>query len=80
MKQVNMLEAKTDLSKLVKMLETKQEDVIYLARNGTAVAQMTLIPKNQEIQRIGIAEGKFKVPEAFDEWDKEIEEMFGGKI
>ena len=34
--QVNMLEAKTDLSKLVRMLETKEEDVIYLARNGTA--------------------------------------------
>ena len=80
MTQVNMFEAKTDLSKLEKMLETKQEDVIYLARNGTAVAQMTLIPKKQEVKRIGIAEGKFKVPEMFDEWDKEIEEMFGGEI
>ena len=46
MTQVNMLEAKTDLSKLVRMLETKEEDVIYLARNGTAVVQMTLIPKS----------------------------------
>ena len=45
MTQINMLEAKTDLSALVKMLETKQEDVIYLARNGKAVVQMTLIPK-----------------------------------
>ncbi len=80
MTQVNMFEAKTDLSKLIKMLETKQEDVIYLARNGTAVAQITLIPKKQGIKRIGVAEGKFKVPEMFDEWDKEIEEMFGGEI
>lgn len=80
MTQVNMLEAKTDLSKLVRMLETEQEDVIYLARNGTAVAQMTLIPKNTGKKRIGVAEGKFKVPEAFDEWDKEVEEMFGGGI
>ena len=47
MTQINMLEAKTDLSALVKMLETKQEDVIYLARNGKAVVQMTLIPKKQ---------------------------------
>lgn len=80
MTQVNMFEAKTDLSKLIKMLETKQEDVIYLARNGTAVAQITLIPKNQGINRIGVAEGKFKVPEMFDKWDKEVEEMFGGEI
>lgn len=80
MTQVNMFEAKTDLSKLIKMLETKQEDVIYLARNGTAVAQITLIPKKEGIKRIGAAEGKFKVPEMFDEWDKEVEEMFGGEI
>ncbi len=80
MTQVNMLEAKTDLSKLVRMLETEQEDVIYLARNGMAVAQMTLIKKNPGKKRIGVAEGKFKVPEAFDEWDKEVGEMFGGEI
>ena len=80
MTQVNMLEAKTDLSKLVKMLETKQEEVIYLARNGTAVVQMTLIPKKPVSKRIGVAEGKFKVPDEFDAWDKEVEEMFGGDI
>lgn len=80
MTQVNMLEAKTDLSKLVRMLETKQEEVIYLARNGTVIAQMTLIPEKPVHKRIGIAEGKFKVPDEFDRWDKEVEEMFGGEI
>ncbi|MDO5424023.1 MAG: hypothetical protein Q4F41_09885 [Eubacteriales bacterium] len=78
--QVNMLEAKSDLSKLVKLLETKQEEVIYLARNGTAVVQMTLIPKKPANKRIGVAEGKFKVPDDFDKWDKEIEDMFGEEI
>ena len=80
MTQVNMLEAKTDLSKLVRMLETKQEEVIYLARNGKAVAQMTLIPKKPTQRRIGVAEGKFKVPDQFDVWDQEVREMFGEKI
>lgn len=80
MTQVNMLEAKSDLSKLVKLLESKQEDVIYLARNGTAVVQMTLIPKKSANRRIGVAEGKFKVPDEFDKWDKEVEDMFGGEI
>ena len=78
--QVNMLEAKTDLSRLVKMLETKQEEVIYLARNGTAVVQITLIPKKAANKRIGVAAGKFRVPEEFDQWDKEIGEMFGGDV
>lgn len=77
MTQVNMLEAKTDLSKLVKMLETRQEDIIYLARNGKAIAQMTLIPSMSAGKRIGVAEGKFRVPDEFDEWDKEVQEMFG---
>ena len=31
-------------------------------------------------KRIGVAEGKFKVPDEFDAWDKEIEEMFGGEL
>lgn len=80
MTQVNMLDAKTDLSKLVRMLETRQEEVIYLARNGTAVVQMTLIPNKTARKRIGIAEGKFRVPDEFDAWDKEVEEMFGGEL
>lgn len=80
MTQVNMLEAKTDLSKLVKLLESKQEEVIYLARNGKAVVQMTLIPKKPVCKRIGAAEGQFKVPDEFDKWDKEIEDMFGGEV
>ncbi len=80
MTQVNMLEAKTDLSKLVKMLETKQEEVIYLSRNGTAVVQMTLVPPKNKNKRIGVAEGKFRVPDEFAAWDKEVEEMFEGEI
>lgn len=80
MKQVNMLEAKSDLSRLVKLLETKQEEVIYLARNGTAVVQMTLIPKKPANRRIGVAEGKFKIPDEFDKWDREVEDMFGEEI
>lgn len=80
MTQVNMLEAKTDLSKLVKLLETKQEDVVYLARNGKAIVQMTLIPKRKANNRIGVAKGKFVVPDEFDSWDDEIEGMFEGKL
>ena len=34
-----MFEAKTELSRLVKALETKEEDVIFLARTGTPVDQ-----------------------------------------
>ena len=80
MTKVNMFEAKTELSKLVKLLESKQEDVIYLARNGVPVVQMTLIPQTLVSKGIGEAEGMFKVPEEFSDWDKEIEDMFGGEL
>ena len=55
--QVNMLEAKSDLSKLVKLLESKQEEVIYLARNGIAVVQMTLLAHELRESGVDIAEG-----------------------
>lgn len=59
------------------MLEPKQKDIIYPAKNGTAVVQKTLIPEKSASKRIGVAEGKIKVPDEFDMWDKEIEESFG---
>ena len=80
MTQVNMFEAKTDLSKLVRLLETRQEDVIYLARNNKVVAEIKLHQEVPATKRIGAAKGKFKVPDAFDSWDKEVENMFGGEV
>ncbi len=80
MAQVNIVEEKIDFLKLVNLLETRQEEVIYLEKNGVAVAQLTLIPKKVAGKRIGVAEGKFKVPDEFDSWDKEVGEMFGGEI
>ena len=80
MMQVNMFEAKSDLSKLVKMLETQQEDVIYIARNGVEVAQITLIPKTDISKRIGIAKGKFSISEDFDSLDDEISALFEGDL
>lgn len=78
--QVNMLQAKTDLSKLVKKLETGEEEVVVIARNGKPIVQMTLINEKQNMKRLGIAEGLFDVPSDFTEWDKELEELFGDKI
>ena len=54
MMQVNILEAKTDFSKLVRLLESKKEDSITVARNGKPVVMMTLIndvPVSRRIDR-----------------------------
>lgn len=76
MYQVNMFEAKTDLSKLVKKLETGEEKAVIIARNGHPIAQMTLIPPETPEKRIGAAKGKFTVPDDFDNWDHDIEDLF----
>lgn len=80
MMQVNMLEAKTDLSKLVRQLETYEEDLVYIARNGVPVVQMTLVDLPSEKSRIGAAKGQIEIPDDFDNWDSEIEDMFEGAL
>ena len=40
--QVNILEAKTELSKLIRLIETGREDQIIIARYGKPVAKMTV--------------------------------------
>lgn len=81
MTKVNMLEAKTELSKLIRSIETGQEEVIYIARNGKVVAQITRVPHPLNHRRFGTAKGPYPVnDEAFDAWDREVEGMFGGEI
>ncbi len=77
MAQVNIMEAKTDLSKLVRLLETHQEEVILIARDGTPVVEMKLAKRKTASKRIGVAKGKLQIPDDFDKWDGEIADMFG---
>ena len=81
MLQVNVLEAKTDFSKLIRLLESKQEDYITVARNGKPVVKMTLINEIPTSKRIGVAKGKFRVSGNFEEDNQEIADLFlGGKL
>jgi len=80
MTQVNMLEAKSHLSKLVRDLEQHEEDTVYIARDGKPVVMMIRIPQKEASERFGIAEGVFTVPDNFDSWDEEIADIFEGSI
>jgi prevent-host-death family protein len=59
MKQVNMLEAKTNLSKLVQAVENGTEREIVLARHGKPVARIVPIAAKPKNRRLGIADGQF---------------------
>ena len=78
MKQVNILEAKTLFSKLIRMLETKKEDYITVARNGKPVVIMRLINETPVSNRIGIAKGKFTIHGDFDADNEEIADILSG--
>ena len=55
--RMNVLEAKTNFSKLLSLLENREEDEIIICRNNKEVARITLIPQVDVSKRIGIAKG-----------------------
>lgn len=78
MTQFNMYEAKTNLSKITKILEDKEEDMVIISRNGKPVLQVTLYKNNNRANLLGCAKGMFEIPEDFDDID--ISEDFEGEI
>ena len=75
--QMNVLEAKTNFSKIIAMLERKEEKEVIVARAGKPVVKITYIEPVDVSKRIGIAKGKFEMPEDFDDCNEEIARMFG---
>ena len=81
MMQVNVLEAKTDFSKLIRLIETNLEDEIRVARNGRPIVKITAIEKKPVSKRIGVAKGKFTMPDDFDADNETIADLFlGGSL
>lgn len=81
MTQVNMLDAKTNLTKLIKQLETKQEDEIIIARDGKAIASLKAISSNRN-NLFGCAKGILNNSLDLDEFNslnQEIANDFIGK-
>ena len=79
MTTVNMLQAKTSLSKLVEAVESGAETEIIIARNGKPAAKLVAVNQPKKGQRkLGMFEGEFP-PFTLEDWnstDAEIAEMF----
>jgi antitoxin (DNA-binding transcriptional repressor) of toxin-antitoxin stability system len=76
---VNMLEAKSNLSRLVEAVENGSEARIIIARNGRPAAQLTAFKPGAVGKRIGVAKGKFAVPDDIDADNIAIAAMFAGE-
>lgn len=78
MPSVNMLQAKSSLSRLVEAIEQGQEREIVIARNGRPAAKLVPMDAVLAGKRIGVAKGKFKVPDSIDAHNAEVAQLFLG--
>ncbi len=78
--QVSVLEAKTKLSGLLKLIESGKEEQIVIARYGKPVAKMVVCNSVPSLKRIGVAKGKFNAPDDLDKYNDEISKLFGSAL
>lgn len=76
MHSVNIFEAKTNLSKLLESIESGREHEVVIARNGKPVARLVALNQLPVDKRIGVAKGKFHVPESIDADNDAIHKLF----
>ena len=80
MRQVNIHEAKTNLSRLIK--EAINGEPFVIAKSGKPMVTVTAYtPPPSPAKRIGFLKGKLEVPADFDSMGKEeIQAMFEGVL
>lgn len=76
MQSVNMLQAKSSLSRLVEAIEQGQEREIIIARNGRPAAKLVPMDAVPAGKRIGVAKGLFEVPDSIDASNEEVASLF----
>ncbi len=79
MTTVNMLEARSSLSKLVEAVESGAETEIIIARNGKPVARLVPYQTQSVGQRLGVAKDQFVVPDDIDANNQQIDGLFSGE-
>ena len=72
----NMLDAKTQLSRLVELVESGEVDEVIIARNGRPAAKLVRLTR-QPI-RLGVAKGLFTLPECIDTSNDEVRRLLEG--
>jgi prevent-host-death family protein len=78
MSSVNMLQAKSTLSRLVDAIEQGKEREIVIARNGRPAAKLVPIETVASGRRLGVARGLFDVPDSIDANNDEVAQLFLG--
>jgi prevent-host-death family protein len=77
MQTVNIYQAKTQLSKLVKQVLNGEE--IIIAKAGEPVALLVPYKEEKQKRKPGLWKGKVWIADDFDEESEEINKMFYGE-
>jgi antitoxin (DNA-binding transcriptional repressor) of toxin-antitoxin stability system len=73
-----MLQAKSNLSRLVEAIEQGREREIVIARGGRPAAKLVPLGSVPTGKRIGVAKGAFVVPDSIDAHNSDVAELFLG--
>lgn len=79
MRVISIRQAKSSLSRLVDAIEQGRERAILILRNGRPAAKLVPIDTVPLGQRIGVAKGKFEVPDAIDARNEKVAQLFAGR-
>ena len=78
METINIHEAKTNLSRLLKQVQ--EGNPFIIAKAGKPIARVTSIdaPESKQARRVGFLAGQIEVPQDFDRMgEEEIQTLFG---
>ena len=77
MQTVVLRDAKSNLSELIRTLEDGKHAEIMITRNGQAIAKLVPVNTANVSMHIGVARGKFTVPDDIDIDNGAIATLFG---
>ena len=77
MQTVSLFEAKTHLSGIVESLLSGKENEVIISRRGKPVVRLVPLEQSDTSLRIGVARGRFSVPDDIDASNEAIAELFG---
>ena len=77
---VNLSKAKSQLSRLISAIESKQQDEIIILKDGKPVARLVgLAISGDNSARIGIAKNAFVLPDTIDDKNEEVTALIFGE-
>lgn len=80
MQSVNMLQAKSNLSRLVASIENGTEEEVIISRNSRPVVRLVPVAEVILEHRIGVAKGRFVTPANIDASNEQVAALFSCQV